>query len=123
MCSRSIFLSRYLLPIYRNNTARAYHFASARDIFECECPMNNLSCIFSHFSFFFIIIFIGDANSIQQQKKNNVQEHHSENVLGLGSQGMCSLDEQEQGLRSMQLGINPDDVEPILRKRQYVLQV
>ncbi|EFX84744.1 hypothetical protein DAPPUDRAFT_314612 [Daphnia pulex] len=35
---------------------------------------------------------------------------------------MCSLDEQEQGLRSMQLGINPDDVEPILRKRQYVLQ-
>ena len=55
--------------------------------------------------------------------KKNVQEHHSENALGLGSQGMSSLDEQEQGLRSMQLGINPDDVEPILRKRQYVLQV
>ena len=50
-----------------------------------------------------------------------IQEHHSENVLGLAS-GTSSLDEQEQGLRSMHLG-NPDDVEPILRKRQYVLQV
>ena len=50
-----------------------------------------------------------------------IKEHHSENLLGLAS-GTGSLDEQEQGLRSMHLG-NPDDVEPILRKRQYVLQV
>lgn len=50
-----------------------------------------------------------------------LKEHHSENVLGLVS-GTGSMDEQEQGLRNMHLG-NPDDVEPILRKRQYVLQV
>jgi hypothetical protein len=74
--------------------------------------MNNLSCLFS--------LFLLRRRS---RKKKTLKEHHSENVLGLGSQGMCSLDEQEQGLRSMQLGINPDDVEPILRKRQYVLQV
>lgn len=36
---------------------------------------------------------------------------------------MCSLDEQEHGLRNIQLGISSDDVESILRKRQYVLQV
>lgn len=49
------------------------------------------------------------------------KELHTENVLGLAS-ATGSMDEQEQGLRNMHLG-NPDDVEPILRKRQYVLQV
>ncbi|KAI9551891.1 hypothetical protein GHT06_022227 [Daphnia sinensis] len=63
-----------------------------------------------------------DTSSATPLASLHSQEHHSENVLGLGSQGMCSLDEQEHGLRNIQLGISTDDVESILRKRQYVLQ-
>lgn len=77
---------------------------------------------------------MGVSNWIDERKKKNLsfcsfllkcwyfeQELHNENVLAIAS-GSGSLDEQEQGLRHMHLG-NPDDVEPILRKRQYVLQV
>lgn len=54
------------------------------------------------------------------------QEHHSENVVGLTTSASNSLDEStELALRNLGLGAssNPDNVEPILRKRQYVLQV
>ena len=36
--------------------------------------------------------------------------------------GSGSIDEAEHTLRNIHLA-NPDDVEPILRKRQYVLKV
>lgn len=50
------------------------------------------------------------------------EQHHGENSQGLAS-GTSSLDEPEQALRTMHLSSPEDDVEPILQKRQYVLQV
>jgi len=62
-----------------------------------------------------------DNNNPPTPGLSNLQEHHSEKVmLGLAS-GAGSLDHTEQVLRSLSLN-NSDDIEPILRKRQYVLQ-